>query len=79
MARSGGTFDERTAWVRRLETPLRRFLDTERSGASILVAAAVAALLWANLDSASYEDVWHTELAITLGSIEGTVSSLGLI
>jgi Na+/H+ antiporter NhaA len=67
VAKSSGTFNERTAWVRRLETPLRAFLNTETSGAAVLFAAAVAALLWANIDTASYEDLWHTELAITVG------------
>ena len=67
MARSGGTVDERTAWVRRFETPLRAFLNTETSGAAFLLAAAALALLWANVDTASYEDLWHTEAAITIG------------
>jgi Na+/H+ antiporter NhaA len=56
-----------TAWVRRFKTPLREFLRTETAGAVVLVAAAAAALLWANADAASYEDLWHTELSITVG------------
>jgi Na+/H+ antiporter NhaA len=61
------TSADRTLWVRRIQTPLRRFLHTETSSAAVLLAAAAAALLWANLDAASYEDLWHTELAITVG------------
>jgi Na+/H+ antiporter NhaA len=58
----------RTAWVRHLESPLRNFLATETGSAAVLLAAAVAALLWANVDNASYERVWHTVLSIRIGS-----------
>jgi Na+/H+ antiporter NhaA len=61
-------FTGRTAWARSLETPLRLFLRTESGSAAILLAAAVAALVWANVDAASYESVWQTPLAIHLGS-----------
>jgi Na+/H+ antiporter NhaA len=57
----------RTAWARNLEAPLRDFLRTETGSAAILVAAAVAALVWANLDSSSYEGVWRTLLAVRIG------------
>src|SRR5581483_10333940 len=60
-------FSGRTAWVRSLETPLRNFLRTETAGAAVLLAAAVAALAWTNVDSGSYERVWHTTLAIRVG------------
>jgi Na+/H+ antiporter NhaA len=60
-------FAGRTAWTRNLQTPLRRFLRTETGSASFLLAATVAALLWVNIDAASYDRVWHTELAIRLG------------
>src|SRR5918996_2775804 len=70
MAASGST-----AWVRRLETPLRAFLRTETAGAAVLVAAGVAALLWANTDASSYEDLWLTELSITIGD-EGVALTL---
>ncbi len=39
----------RTAWARSLETPLRQFLRTETGSAAILLAATVAALVWANV------------------------------
>jgi Na+/H+ antiporter NhaA len=62
-----GRFSGASAWSRNLGTPLRDFLRTETSGAGILLAAAVAALVWANVDAGSYERVWRTRLAIELG------------
>jgi Na+/H+ antiporter NhaA len=61
-------FTGRTAWSRNLQTPLRAFLQTETGSAAVLLAAAVAALVWANVDQASYERVWHTTLSISVGS-----------
>ena len=49
-----GRFSGRTAWARNLETPLRNFLRTETSSAAFLLAATVAALVWVNVDAASY-------------------------
>jgi Na+/H+ antiporter NhaA len=60
-------FSGRTAWARNLETPLRTFLRTETGSAAVLLAATVAALAWANIDSASYETVWEAELSIRIG------------
>src|SRR2546425_17669 len=57
----------RTAWVRNLETPLRSFLRTETGSAAVLLAAAVTALVWANVDAASYERVMQTTLSIRVG------------
>jgi len=34
----------------------------------VLLAAAVAALVWVNVDAASYERVWQTTLSISIGS-----------
>ena len=55
----------RTAWFRR-DTPLRRFLRTETGSGAVLLAAAVAALIWVNIDADSYGQVWHSELSIRL-------------
>src|SRR5438067_403403 len=60
-------FTGRTAWARNLEEPLRSFLRTETGGAAILLAAAVAALVWANVDLASYNRVWSTVVSIRVG------------
>jgi Na+/H+ antiporter NhaA len=47
--------------------PLKRFLATEAGGAELLLAAAVLALLWANLPIFDYEAFWHTEGLIRVG------------
>jgi Na+/H+ antiporter NhaA len=47
-------------------TPLRRFVRTETGGAAVLVAAVLAALVWANVGS-SYQEVWETPVALTFG------------
>src|SRR5580704_3377804 len=61
-------FSERTAWARNLAAPVRSFLSTETGSAVVLVAAAVAALFWANSPWwSSYESVWRTTLSINLG------------
>jgi Na+/H+ antiporter NhaA len=56
-----------TLWSWRRETPLRRFLATESGSAAILLAATVAAVVWANVAGASYRHLWHTELSIRMG------------
>ncbi|MBJ7354116.1 MAG: Na+/H+ antiporter NhaA [Thermoleophilaceae bacterium] len=57
-----------TAWTRNIAAPLRNYLDTEVSGAFVLLAASAAALIWANVAAGSYESFWHTDLSFTLGS-----------
>ena len=58
----------RTAWARNLAAPLRSFLTTETSGALALLAASLAALIWANLPWwESYESFWTTDLSIRIG------------
>jgi len=64
---SATPFTGRTAWTRSLQTPLRSFLQTETGGAAVLLAGAVAALIWANADPSSYERVWTTTLSIRVG------------
>ncbi len=49
--------------------PLQTFLRTEEASGILLLAAAVAALGWANSPwRASYDALWHTQLSIGLGS-----------
>ena len=64
-----------TAWARRVESPLREFLRTEIGGAAVLLSAAVAALVWVNVDTSSYEELWNIVLAIDLdgGRVELTL------
>jgi Na+/H+ antiporter NhaA len=57
----------RTAWLQR-DTALRRFLDTETASAALLLTAAVAALIWVNIDASSYDRVWDARLSVQLGS-----------
>ncbi|MFJ5222761.1 Na+/H+ antiporter NhaA [Streptomyces sp. NPDC088400] len=51
-----------------MRTPLRDFLRTETGSAAVLLAAAVAALVWANLGPGTYEEFWRTVLAVRVGS-----------
>src|SRR5262249_40917856 len=60
-------FSGLTAWSRNLQTPLRDFLSTETGGAAVLLAAALAALAWINIDSSSYGSFWATTLSIRVG------------
>ncbi len=66
-SRVRSAFSGRTAWARSLQEPLREFLTTETGSAVVLLAAAVAALAWANIDLSSYESVWRTRLSIEVG------------
>jgi Na+/H+ antiporter NhaA len=63
-------YSGRTAWTRNLQTPLRAFLNTETGSAAVLLAAALIALLWANVDASSYERVWTTTLSLRIGGAE---------
>jgi Na+/H+ antiporter NhaA len=73
--RRQGGFSRRTAWERNAPTPLREFLRTETGGAAVLLAATIAALVWVNVDSSSYDDLWEATLSVTLGD-EGIVLDL---
>ncbi len=59
----------RTLWARNRSAPLRAFLRTESGSAGVLVAAVVAALVWANVDASSYQTVWRTQLSVRLGGV----------
>ena len=65
-APSGSLFSGRTVWHNR--TALRDFLSTETGSASVLAGATAAALVWANVSVSSYDRVWATRLAISVGS-----------
>jgi Na+/H+ antiporter NhaA len=56
-----------TAWTRNLPAPLRQYLRTETGSAAVLLTAAIAALLWVNIDAGSYHRVWETVLSIRVG------------
>jgi Na+/H+ antiporter NhaA len=57
----------RTAWARNLQTPLRTFLRTETGSAAVLLVMTVTALVWVNIDAASYDAVWRTQLTVRVG------------
>ena len=65
-----GPFAGRTAWARNLEAPLRDFLRTETGSAAILLIGAVAAMVWINVDAASYNTVWHMTLSVSIGGAD---------
>jgi Na+/H+ antiporter NhaA len=66
---ASASFSGRTAWTRNLAAPVRDFLSTETGGAVVLLAAAVAALVWANSPwPDSYESFWTTDLSIRVGN-----------
>jgi Na+/H+ antiporter NhaA len=57
----------RTAWVRNLARPVRVFVATEVGSALILLAATIAALLWANSPwGDTYEEFWSAQLSVQL-------------
>ena len=64
---SATAFTGRTAWGRSIPTPLREFLRTETGGAAVLLAAALAALVWVNADAHAYNSLWSTRLSMQLG------------
>src|SRR5690349_15458719 len=68
MWRKSGQIRDKTAWARNLAAPVRDFLGNETGSGAVLLAATVAALVWANSPwSDSYESVWTTKLSITIG------------
>ena len=49
--------------------PALRFMQLEAASGVIMLAAAVAALVWANSGlRGSYEDLWNTPVQLTFGS-----------
>jgi Na+/H+ antiporter NhaA len=60
----------RTMWARSLSAQLATFLRTESGSSGVLLFAIVAALVWANLNLASYDAVWRTDLSIHIGTLQ---------
>ena len=62
------TFIQSDRLLARAAQPLVRFLHVEAAGGLVLVAATLAALVWANSPwSASYDDLWHTVIRVDVG------------
>lgn len=56
-------------WARSLSAQLASFLRTESGSSGVLLFAIVAALVWANLNLASYNAVWQTDLSVHIGTL----------
>lgn len=54
---------------RRVMRPVERFLSEEAGSGSLLLAAALIALVWSNVATESYDDLWSTGVTIELGSL----------
>jgi NhaA family Na+:H+ antiporter len=54
--------------ARRVGQPLAAFFHVEAAGGILLVAAAVVALVWANVWPHSYHQVWSTTISVRVGS-----------
>jgi NhaA family Na+:H+ antiporter len=48
------------------------FVSVEAFSGIVLLAAAIAALVWANLPGSTYSDVWHTDLTLGVGHLSIT-------
>jgi NhaA family Na+:H+ antiporter len=54
---------------RQVVRPIESFIRTEAGSGVLLLAAALAALAWANVEGSSYEDFWTTAVTVELGSL----------
>lgn len=50
--------------------PVREFLRIEAAGSALLLFAAAAALVWANVGGESYGDFWHHHLKLEIGAFQ---------
>lgn len=66
---TGRTTDEQTTL-----SPLRLFLRTETGGALVLLAAALASVIWVNLGPGTYREFWGTRLSLRLGDADLSLS-----
>jgi NhaA family Na+:H+ antiporter len=55
---------------RRVLQPVQEFMHLEASGGLVLLAASIAALVWANVATASYEDFWSTQVVVDVGGFQ---------
>ena len=54
--------------LKRLGSPLLDFLKAETEGATALLLATAAALVWANVSGSSYHSFWTTDFSIRVGT-----------
>ena len=55
--------------VRQVARPIEAFIRTEAGSGFLLLAAALAALIWANTASEAYDHFWATSVRVELGSL----------
>ena len=67
-----------TAWLQP-DTTLRRFLRTETASGALLLATAIGALIWVNVNASSYDRVWTTRLSVELGGAAVSMDLRGWI
>jgi NhaA family Na+:H+ antiporter len=53
--------------ARAIASPIQSILAIEAASGLVLLAATIAALVWANTAGASYDALWHTPLGVELG------------
>jgi Na+:H+ antiporter, NhaA family len=54
---------------RRIAEPLEQFLRQEAGSGALLLAAAIAALVWSNAAGDSYSEFWSTEVDLEVGPL----------
>ncbi len=64
---------------RRVLRPLQDFLRLEVSGGLVLLAATIVALVWANVATDSYTDLWSTEVTLRIGDHAITESLVDVV
>ncbi|MBS2532161.1 Na+/H+ antiporter NhaA [Catenulispora sp. NF23] len=67
LSRSPASAEAGTTTAADGDTPRRKFLRTETGSSALLLAATVAALIWANVSTANYDSVWATQASVTIG------------
>jgi NhaA family Na+:H+ antiporter len=75
--RSESTRNTLSTWLtserpiaRTIGRPMQRFLHIEESGGIVLLAATVAALIWANAPGDTYTEFWHSEISVEIAGFE---------
>ena len=65
--------------VRRFVRPLERFVSQEAGSGTVLIGAAIAALVWANAAPTSYDEFWHTDTTAVVGAVELHLDLRGVV
>jgi len=73
-----GPLDPRGPLYRRVVVPAQDFIRTEVAGGVVILVAAIAALIWANV-SDSYFEFWGTELSFDIEIAHATESLKGWV